>query len=205
MNNLIIASIKLPSDNTNFDGVKYDSDKNEYGGYSTGGTYGQFETDVCMNHEGEVNRARFCPHNPSVIATKGPNADVLLFDYVKHPSKPQDNKVTPQLRLTGHTKEGYGLTWHRRDEGKLLSASDDKTVCFWDVNGTTKDSVELPATTIFVGHEDVVEDVCWHGNNNNVFGSVGDDKKLLLWDTRKGNNPTHRVEGHQGEVNCIAK
>ena len=28
------------------------------------------------------------PQNPCVIATKAPTADVLIFDYTKHPSKP---------------------------------------------------------------------------------------------------------------------
>lgn len=28
------------------------------------------------------------PQNPCVIATKTPTADVLIFDYTKHPSKP---------------------------------------------------------------------------------------------------------------------
>ena len=36
----------------------------------------------------QVNRARFMPQNPCVIATKTPSSDVLVFDYTKHPSKP---------------------------------------------------------------------------------------------------------------------
>ena len=28
------------------------------------------------------------PQNPCVIATKTPSSDVLVFDYTKHPSKP---------------------------------------------------------------------------------------------------------------------
>ena len=28
------------------------------------------------------------PQNPCIIATKTPTADVLVFDYTKHPSKP---------------------------------------------------------------------------------------------------------------------
>ena len=33
-------------------------------------------------------RARYMPQNPCIIATKTPTADVLVFDYTKHPSKP---------------------------------------------------------------------------------------------------------------------
>jgi len=55
-----------------------------------------------MNHEGEVNRARHNPFNPFLIATKTVCAEVYVFDYSKHPSKPaHDGKCTPDLRLTG--------------------------------------------------------------------------------------------------------
>lgn len=35
-----------------------------------------------------MNRARYMPQNPCIIATKTPTSDVLVFDYTKHPSKP---------------------------------------------------------------------------------------------------------------------
>ena len=44
----------------------------------------------------QVNRARFMPQNPCVIATKTPSSDVLVFDYTKHPSKPDPSG---QVRL----------------------------------------------------------------------------------------------------------
>lgn len=60
-----------------------------------------------MNHEGEVNRARYMPQNPHLLATKSPSSEVFIFDYTKHPSVPSpDNVCKPQLRLRGHTKEG---------------------------------------------------------------------------------------------------
>lgn len=60
-----------------------------------------------MNHEGEVNRARYMPQNPNLLATKSPSSEVFIFDYTKHPSAPNpDNLCKPQLRLRGHTKEG---------------------------------------------------------------------------------------------------
>ena len=36
------------------------------------------------------------PQNPCVIATKTPSSDVLVFDYTKHPSKPDPSG---QVRL----------------------------------------------------------------------------------------------------------
>ena len=55
-----------------------------------------------INHEGEVNRARHMPQNQFIIATKTVSAEVYVFDYSKHPSKPgTDGSCNPNLRLTG--------------------------------------------------------------------------------------------------------
>lgn len=64
---------------------------------------------VCrMLHDGEVNRARHCPHNEFLIATKGPSGDAYLFDYSTHPTRPKEGETeaSPQLTLKGHTQEG---------------------------------------------------------------------------------------------------
>ncbi len=85
-----------------------------------------------MNHDKEVNRARYCPQNSFLIATKSPSADVLVYDYSRHPSRPTGSDVRPNLRLKGHDKEGYGLSWSHVEKGRLLSAGDDRAVCMWD-------------------------------------------------------------------------
>lgn len=60
-----------------------------------------------INHAGEVNRARYMPQNPFMIATKTVSAEVYVFDYTKHPSKPAtDGECSPDLHLLGHKTEG---------------------------------------------------------------------------------------------------
>ena len=50
-------------------------------------------------HEGEVNRARYMPQNPFIVATKSPGVDVYVFDTAKHPSDPGANKTfSPDIR-----------------------------------------------------------------------------------------------------------
>lgn len=58
---------------------------------------------------------------------------MFVFDYSKHKSFPVDNISKPQHRCLGHSAEGYGLCWNAHIEGRLLSGSDDATVCLWDV------------------------------------------------------------------------
>jgi len=205
-NHVMIAEVRLPLEETELDARKYataSDDKAETGGY--GAASGKVEITQLINHTGEVNRARYMPQNPNLIATKTAGTDVFVFDRTKHPSKPAKNGVCqPDLKLQGHQKEGYGLSWSPLLEGHLLSGADDKLVCHWDVRSSKSNAVQPLAT--YSGHTDVVEDVAWHYHHDTLFGSCGDDKLALVWDTRSANRnkSTHVIEAHKGEVNCLA-
>ena len=209
-NHLMVANVDLPSPDAEVDARKYDDEKGELGGF--GGVRGRIDVKIKINHDGEVNRARYMPQIPNVIATKSPNNDVLVFDVFKHPSMPAEGSpCMPQFRCTGHEKEGYGLAWSPLKEWRLLSGSEDCNVCFWDLaaaaptqKGTAQ--VVVPATAIRKGHTDVVEDVQWHCHNEELFGSVGDDKQLLIWDMRQEANKTASAvpDAHDEDVNCLS-
>jgi len=212
----------------------------DVGGYQA--TYGKVEMVQSIPHSGEVHRARYMPQNANVIATKAPSPDVYIFDRSLHPAKPpmpkessgsgsgsSTNKnaqptVSPDYRLLGHEKEGYGLSWNARDAGFLLSGSDDHLICLWDLssqlqpsstvsalttsplpNQRTGTTTVVQAATIFKAHTDVVEDVAWNPHEGWQFASAGDDKVVMLWDRRiKENQPTHKIEAHSAEVNCLS-
>lgn len=205
-NHLVIASVQVPNDDAQFDPAHYDSDKGaEFGGF--GSVSGKIEIEIKINHEGEVNRARYMPQNHCIIATKTPTSDVLVFDYNKHPTKPDPSgECSPDLRLKGHQKEGYGLSWNPNLSGNLLSASDDHTICLWDIGAGPKEGKIVDAKTIFTGHTAVVEDVSWHLLHESLFGSVADDQKLMIWDTRSNttSKASHAVDAHTAEVNCLS-
>ncbi len=99
-NHLVIASVQLPNDEAHFDSSHYDNERAEFGGF--GSVSGKIDIEIRINHEGEVNRARYMPQNQCIIATKTPSSDVLIFDYTKHPSKPDPSgECNPELRLKG--------------------------------------------------------------------------------------------------------
>jgi histone-binding protein RBBP4 len=199
-NYLMIAEVHLPLDETPVDARKYDDQKAEIGGF--GAVSDKIEIVMKINHDGEVNKARYMPQNHTIIATKTPSSDVFVFDYTKHPSKPlPDGKCQPDIRLTVHTKEGYGLSWNTLKQGYLLSGSDDSVVCLWDITAMSR---TLDAMQKFAGHNGVVEDVAWHLHHESYFGSVGDDKRLLIWDIRQPSSPAQQVEAHTLEVNCLS-
>ncbi|KAF8408773.1 hypothetical protein HHK36_004842 [Tetracentron sinense] len=209
-NYLMLAQVQLPLEDAENDarqvefGVLYSLARREDATVtSTFVQTGSREVQIIqqIHHDGEVNRARYMPQNPFIIATKTVSAEVYVFDYSKHPSKPPlDGACSPDLRLRGHNTEGYGLSWSPFKQGHLLSGSDDAQICLWDINATPKNK-SLEAMQIFKVHEGVVEDVAWHLRHGYLFGSVGDDQQLLIWDLRTphANKPIQSVVAHQGE------
>lgn len=197
--------------------VHYDEEKNEIGGFgrNANSSVGKIEIRMKVKHEGEVNRARYMPQNHFIVATRGPSAEVYVWDMSKHPSFPVENSpFAPQAVCVGHSKEGYGLCWspHDAQKGYLLSGSEDTTLCLWNVesilgkNASTKPGTQIPAMATFKGHTDVVEDVDWHPKDPNMIGSVGDDRTVRLWDIRhpdKGATTTI-TDAHEKDINCIS-
>jgi histone-binding protein RBBP4 len=120
-------------------------------------------------HNGEVNRARYMPQNVDLIATKTAMGEVYVFDRTKHSLVPKDGEeCRPEITLRGQKKEGcarvaalptmesitdpvvptnrYGLAWNPTNEGKgrVLSASEDTTVCEWCARKCQEDETLPP-------------------------------------------------------------
>lgn len=204
-NYLMLAEVQLPLQDSEVDARGYDDERGEVGGF--GSAHGKVNIVQQINHDGEVNRARAMPQDKFKIATKTVSAEVWVFDWAKHPSKPpSDGTCNPDLRLIGHRTEGYGLAWSPFHRGHLLSGSDDAQICLWDINANPRGNRQIDAKQIYSEHTGVIEDVAWHMHHADIFGSVGDDKQLVLWDTRKPPKDGVMVaaEAHSAEVNCIA-
>uniref|UniRef100_A0A7N0T0E5 Histone-binding protein RBBP4-like N-terminal domain-containing protein n=1 Tax=Kalanchoe fedtschenkoi TaxID=63787 RepID=A0A7N0T0E5_KALFE len=205
-NYLLLAQVQLPVEGAENGGMEVEEGARGGVAGGFGCSDGKVQIIQQINHDGEVNRARYMPQNSFIIATKTVSSEVYVFDYSKHPSKPHfDAGCNPEIRLRGHSAEGYGLSWSPFRPGYLLSGSDDSQICLWDINATPKNK-SLDALHILKVHEGAVEDVAWHMNSENLFGSVGDDHYLLLWDLRAPmlNKPVQTTLAHQKEVNCLA-
>lgn len=145
------------------------------------------------------------PQDQKIIATKtvNENGQIHLFDYFKHPKTPSDDKVKPDMILTGHTQEGYGLAWNPIKKGYLLSGSDDCRAVVWDINRNSNSSPTLDSIYDFEAHSSIVEDVTWNNFDENIFVTVGDDKKFKIWDMRDIKKATSSIEGHVQEIMSV--
>jgi histone-binding protein RBBP4 len=230
-NHIHIAEVRLPLENTEIDATAFEKSGDpmssgaggaaaaasaapaDIGGYAA--TYGKVEIVQSILHNGEVHRARAMPQNSRYIATKSPTSDVYVFDRSLHPARPaapaggaSASSVlapTPDFRLLGHEKEGYGLSWNPRQAGHLLSGSEDKLICFWDLSSSVKATASVLASTgpslpaahsgsqatvvqaaqTYRVHTDIVEDVQWNPHHADQFASAGDDKLVILWDRKQ--------------------
>ncbi|CAF4591647.1 unnamed protein product, partial [Rotaria magnacalcarata] len=58
-NHLVIASVQIPKESTSSDSTQYESERGEFGGF--GLFNAKIEIELKINHDGEVNRARYMP------------------------------------------------------------------------------------------------------------------------------------------------
>ncbi|CAF1520957.1 unnamed protein product [Rotaria sp. Silwood1] len=186
-NPLLTASVQIPKEGTGNDSTEYGSERREFGDF---GLYNaKVNIELKINHDGEVNRASYMPQNSSFIATNSPSAVVLIYNYTKLAT--QNIDCRPELRLCGHTKEGYALSWNPNINRHILSASNDQTICLWN---TEKLAIEEKF------------DFAWHLFHKTLFGSVGDDRKLTIWNIRSSHytKSSHVADAHSAEVNCLS-
>ncbi|KAG8903018.1 Histone acetyltransferase type B subunit 2 [Tulasnella sp. 417] len=187
----------------------YDDERGELGGYGRNPHPSRIQVVQRIPHKNEINRARYMPQNPDLIATKTTSGSIYVFDRTKHPSEPPAGKETvckPDMELVGQAKEGFGMDWSPLKRGYILGASEDMTVCLWDINAYSRSNTQLEPLSVFRGHSSIVGDVSWNAIQENVFASVGDDKMLMIWDTRDldRTRAMQSIQAHEKEILSVA-
>lgn len=200
-----IAKLEMP-DFGYPDPKQYDAQTEEIGGYGSAKKPFEFEVVQKMCHDGDVNKARYMPQNPNIIASLSSTRKTFIFDRTVHPLVPKDEFV-PQMILNGHTEEGFGLSWNPKHEGQLATGASDGTVCLYNINDFTKDNRhDFVPERIFTHHHSSVNDVQFHPSSKHLLGTVSDDKSFQVLDLRKDNNTEAALYCDAGSdaINCLA-
>jgi histone-binding protein RBBP4 len=209
---LEIAHVQLPNSNNRPDINDYDAETGEIGGYGGGPSKKAppkvtFTVVQKIDHPGEVNKARYQPQNPDVIATMCTDGRVMIWNRTHHSSLPT-GQIKPDIELYGHEKEGFGLSWSPHEAGHLASGSEDKTVRLWDVTHVTKTNRLLHATHTYTHHTAIVNDVQYHPIHKPLIGTVSDDLTMKILDTRSPETSKSALTSGEGQhtdaVNAIA-
>ncbi|RMC06415.1 hypothetical protein DUI87_15849 [Hirundo rustica rustica] len=118
----------------------------------------EMEIKTKINHEDEVNCAYYMLQNPCIIAAKTPSADVLVFDYTKHPSKPGGSDSFETVAL-----------WDLQNlKLKLHSFESHKDEIFQFIHG---------------GHNSKISNFSGNPNEPWVICSVSEDSIMQIWQT----------------------
>jgi histone-binding protein RBBP4 len=149
-------------------------------------------------HAGDVNRARHMPQNSKLVATIGSSGDVCLY----HTDQKETSKNGGVVgKCKGHGEEGYGLRWSPVQAGRLVSASNDGTVCFWDASSPTMKMSPVSKVSSTTGS---INDIALSASNGDLVWSVGEAKRIDLWDARKkGGAVSSKENAHTDEIMCV--
>lgn len=208
-NYLQIAEVQIPNVSAP-DPEDYDEEREEIGGYGKASSQAAIKFEVVhkIEHPGEVNKARYQPQNPDLLATFCVDGKILIFDRTKHPNQPTNpGKINPQIELLGHKQEGFGLNWNPHEEGCLASGGEDQTVCLWDLKTLGAESRTLKPHRRYTHHTQIVNDVQYHPISKNFLGSVSDDQTLQIIDLRQSATDTAALvasKGHLEAINSLA-
>ena len=190
----------------------YDEETGEIGGYGAGSAQKEkievkFNIVQKIDHPGEVNKARYQPQHPDIIATMCTDGRILIFDRSKLPSIPTGN-YSPSIELLGHKKEGFGLSWSPHEAGRLATGSEDKTVKLWDITTIIKGTKKLEAAKTYTHHAAIVNDVQYHPIHPAILGTVSDDLTMQIIDLRSSETSKSAVTSglgqHRDAINAIA-
>ncbi|KAK4105074.1 subunit C of CAF1 complex-like protein [Parathielavia hyrcaniae] len=208
-NYLQIAEVEIPKPGQP-NPRNYDEERGEIGGY--GGKASSDESRSIkwsitqkIDHPGEVNRARYQPQNPDIIATLAVDGRVLVFDRTKHSLTPTGTP-SPQIELLGHKEEGFGLAWNHHEAGCLATGSEDKTVLLWDLKTVQGNGKTLKPSRRYTHHNNIVNDVQYHPLVKHWIGTVSDDLTLQIIDVRRPDTTRAAAvarDGHSDAINAL--
>ncbi|WBW73578.1 histone H3-H4 chaperone, CAF assembly factor (CAF-1) complex subunit C, Pcf3 [Schizosaccharomyces osmophilus] len=183
-NYLQLADIDLPdAEQTSLDPVKYyNEDLGELGGYSPQHPC-RFQLIQRVMHNGDINRARHMPQNPNIIATFSSCGEVYVFDRTKYTSVPAE-EFFPNVHLQGHEAEGFGLSWNRQRNGKLLTAANDSKILEWDLQAFSQSSNVLFPVSSYHNNSIALNDAEYNPFHENLYIAASDDGSVLVCDNR---------------------
>lgn len=206
-NYLQFATVEIP-DLRVPDLSELDEQRGEVGGHGNAKKPFTFNIVQKINHPGEVNKARYQPQNPDIIASLCVDGRVLIFDRTKHPMQPKsDGTIKSEMELVGHEREGFGLDWCPQLEGHLVTGNEDKTVRTWDIkSGFSKGNSTISPTATYNIHTATVNDVHYHPGHSHLIGTASDDLTWQVIDTRASSRKSalYQKLAHQDAVNCLA-
>lgn len=177
-----------------------------------------------INHAGDVNKLRYMPQNPDIIASANNVGSLLVYNRTKHlniKTLTGESEINePQLRLedqnldVSEVADIFAFDWNRHKEGIIVSGSMSGSINIYDIQSGFKSS-----NTNVVNHywtyqcPSGVNDLEWVPGHDSVVVSAEDDGSICVYDVRVSSQKTlgyksqyavNSVSVNPGNTFCVA-
>lgn len=119
--------------------------------------------------ESEINRARYMPQDPNVVAALLNSGKVDLFHLTQDVATASFNTCV---------ENSYCLSWNRYKKGHLLTSLDGNSIGLRDVGSPDTIIAKTESQNQFIN------DVSWSPSDANLFATVAEDDQMMLYDAR---------------------
>lgn len=155
-----------------------------------------------INHWGDVNKLRYMPQNPDVIASSNNLGNLVIYDRTKHASFKnsligEDTEINkPQLHLINEwnlsDSDIFAIDWNKQKEGVIISANMEGNINLYDIKSkfTSKDVQTINESQHFSNSSIAINDIEWIPNHDSIFTFVDDQGSIKLLDIRL---PEHQL------------
>lgn len=179
-------------------------------------------------HKGDINRIKFMPSNPDILATSSNDGKIRIFDRTKKSNtfqdsdfdiKSQDSDLA-DIILDHHQVESWTLDWNHQQVKTLATAANDGIIAIWDLekqfvkpnrlpfSRTSKRKFESciigqPLTSV-TKHDYGVNEINWIRDHDSLLASVGEDGFYKLTDVRQSpESSVISININLGALNCL--
>lgn len=184
----------------------------------------KLRTVQTINHAGDVNKLRYMPQNPDIIASSNNMGSLVVYNRTKHLNIKKltgENDINePQLRLENQNLEVsnvadiFAFDWNRHKEGTVVSGSMDGSVNIYDIQlGFRSNNCNILNDYWTYQCPSGINDLEWIPGHDSVFVSAEDDGSISLYDVRVSSQKVlgsvsqfaaNSVSVNSGNTFCIA-
>lgn len=161
-----------------------------------------------INHKGDVNKARYMPQKPNVMASANNQGDLVIYERTKHSSLLRINdmeysKVQIYLKSSENLTncDIFAIDWNLQNEGIIASADTQGNINIYDIKNLNMKNNFLNQIN-YTKNSSGINDLQWFSNHDSIFVSVDEEGFLKIHDIR-ANKIVEQFKAGESEVNSL--
>ncbi|CAI5757864.1 unnamed protein product [Candida verbasci] len=177
--------------NINHNKINFNNDKSEIEINNSQIPSIRIKTLQKINHNGDVNKLKYMPQKPNILASSNNLGNLVIYERTKHSNvnktiSDQLNKV--QINLKNDRVESsvdiFALDWNKNKEGYLVSGDMNGILNLYDITKYKNDEMnQINYWNVDGG----VNDVEWLPTHDSLISSIT-DTNLKIYDIRSNEN-----------------